>query len=201
MSMVNLMPPVKKESILYARRNSMLIKWVIATLLGAVGLLVVVGGSMFYLAQDTSSYEDSIAQSEAYLAEQNEKETLDRANEVSGNLELVVDVLSNQVLFSELLQQVGAVMPSGTILQDLSLSNTLDGGIDLKIGAQSEEAATQAQINLSDQDNNIFVKADIISLTCGDDADESGYPCSVSIRALFSKDKNSFLLLNKESAS
>lgn len=195
--MINLMPPAQKEAILYARRNNFLIRWIVAILLAAVGIVVVAGGSLFYLSKDTKAYEEKNNETKAILAAQNETETLSRVSEISGSLKLVVDVLSSQVIFSELLPHIGEIMPSGTVLQDLSLNSQLKGGIDLEIGAVSQQAAAQAQVNLSDRANGVFEKADINSLTCGVSDEPTPYPCKVTIRALFINGENPFLLLNQ----
>lgn len=200
--MINLMPPTAKESILFARRNTVLIKWMTFIGFAAAGVVIIAAAGLFYLKQDTAAYRTSIDVTKAELAAQNEADTLKRVEEISGNLKLVVDVLSNEVQFSRLLQQIGLVMPNGTILQDLSLSSDLDGGINLIIGASSYERATQAQVNLSDASNRIFDKADIVSLTCSDaNPRDPRYPCTAEMRALFIKDNNPFLLLNQDGDS
>ncbi|MBA2279098.1 hypothetical protein H0V99_01490 [Candidatus Saccharibacteria bacterium] len=196
--MINLMPPEYRQAISFSRRNTALIKWLIGIGIAATGLVLIAGGSMFYLKQDSKSLQQSIDSTKADLKSSNEEETLKRVAEISGSLKLVVDVLSREVLFSKLLQQIGLVMPSGTILQDLSLSRDLQGGIDLLVGASSYNTATQAQVNLQDQANGIFEKADIQSLSCEESSGVSGYPCQASMRALFIKDNNPFLLLNQE---
>ncbi len=196
--MINLMPPAHKESLSYARRNSALLKWILGIGVGALGIVLFAGGSLFYLKQDTRSLQRSIEASEADLKIQDEAETLKRVDEISGRLKLVVDVLSKEVLFSKLLQQIGLVMPSGTILQDLRLNKDLQGGIDLTIGAVNYNAATQVQVNLQDPANGIFEKADLQNISCSTEEDVGDYPCQVEIRALFIKDNNPFLLLNQE---
>lgn len=196
--MINLMPPTHKQAVLYARRNTMLIRWVSGIIIAAIGIVIVAGGGLFYLKQDTANYRASIEESKAVLAVQQEKETLARVTEMSGNLKLVTDVLSKQVVFSELLQQIGLIMPPRTVLQNLSITDELQGGINLTVGAVNEASAAQVQVNLSDPSKGIFEKADINSITCSDSDDASAYPCVVDVRALFIDGTNPFLLLNKE---
>ncbi len=196
MSMINLMPPAHKESILYARRNTYLVRWLIGISVAAVGIVVISGGGLFYLKQDSKAYQKSIEDTKAHLTAQKETETLRRAEEMSGNLQLVVDVLSNEVLFSKLLQQIGQVIPPGTILQSLTLSNDLSGGIDLEIGASSYETGVRAQVNLAEPSNGIFEKADIGAVTCPAEG-VPPYPCTAQMRALFGSDNSPFLKLNQ----
>lgn len=198
MSMINLMPPDRKQNIMYARRNSSLVRWISGISLAALGLILIAGGGLFYLKQDSSALQKEIDDTKAELVAQNEAATLKRVEEISGNIKLVVDVLSDEVLFSKLLQHIGLVMPSGTILQDLRLTSDLQGGLSLTIGAANYQAGTQAQVNLADPENGIFEKADLVSLSCSAEATDPRYPCTGTIRALFKEDNNPFLFLNKE---
>ncbi|MDQ3065495.1 MAG: hypothetical protein M3Q36_04480 [bacterium] len=199
---INLMPPDKKEAILYSRHNAKLISWITGVGIGVIILVLIAGAGIFYLKQDSKSTQKSIDSSKVALAAQNEAETFKRVQEIGENLNLVVEVLSDEIVFSKLLQEIGEVMPSGTILQDLSLTSDFKGGLTLRIGAVSYEAGTQAHVNLRDKNNGIFQKADLINLSCtsGENADPQ-YPCQVEIKALFNQEDNPFLLLNQDKES
>lgn len=195
--MINLIPPAHRQAIYYGRLNTRLVSWAIGIAFAFLGLIIIIGGSLFYLKQDSSQIRSSINKSRESLAIQNEKETLDRVKEINDNLKLTVDVLSNEVLFSELLQHIGLVMPPGTVLEDLSLTNEVFGlGINLQASARDYETGTRVHVNLNDSSNGIFEKADLVSITCEDGEQSSDYPCIVSVRALFMKD-NPFLLIRK----
>lgn len=196
--MINLMPPDQKEALAYARRNSQLVRVMIVIFFVLVGALVITGGSLFYLRQNNASIQRSITDSKADLTAQNETEVLQQAKNMSDNLKLALDVLSNEVLFSQLLNKIGEIMPSGTVLENLSLTNEVFGvGIDLQIGARNYETGSRAYVNLNDKQNNLFEKADLLDINCNDESREGGYPCLVNIRALFAKD-NPFLLVGDE---
>lgn len=199
MSMINLMPPEKKDEILYARRNNMLIGWVIG-IIGALFLIILlVSGGLFYIKQDTNRNVNAAQTIDAELKDKKQEEIIARVNELSGNLKLTVDVLSSEVLFSRLLTEVGQVMPPGTVLSSLTLSSELSGGLDLQINSVDYESGVQAQLNLADEEDGLFEAADISSVSC-DNSEPSAYPCTSSIRVLFSEDNNSFLkLYNEES--
>jgi Tfp pilus assembly protein PilN len=201
--MINLMPPAHKQSVLYARRNTFLIRWVMGLVVVSACLVVVTGGGLFYLKQDTSANQKTVDQTKADLKAQKEDETLARVSEMSSNLKLVVDVLSNEIMFSKLLQQMAQVMPPGTVLQNLSLKSTLSGGMDLEIAARSYEDGVRAQVNLADPQNAIFQKADIGEVSCVDAgaAQTAGYPCTAKMRVLFAKDSSPFLKLNQGKAA
>src|SRR5262249_51159234 len=128
-----------------------------------------------------------VEQARAELRAQKLDETQQRVEDLSNSLKLVNQVLSKQVLFSELLKQTGAVMPSGATLSNLTVSK-LQGGIDLQVVSKDYQTATQVQVNLADKNNKIFDKVDIVSITCSTGAQVTAYPCSGNYRALFAKD-------------
>lgn len=201
--MINLMPPDQKTEIVYARRNNYMIRWLIGIGIAAVGIGIITGGGLFYLKQDSKSYQKSIDDTKKTLVDQKEEETIKRTEEMSGNLQLVVDVLSKEILFSKLLEQIGQVMPPGANLQNLSLTSELQGGINLTISSTTYESGVRAQVNLADPKNKIFEKADIGDVTCKSpselaaEEDPDPYPCTANMRALFVSGNNTFLKLNQ----
>lgn len=202
--MINLLPPDAKESILYARRNTMLARWLAAIIIGLIGVIIAVAAGQFYLNQSAKSYAAEVEKTEQLLQEQKLAETQQRVTEISASMKLMVQVLSRQVLFSDLIRQVGAAIPPGAALTNLTI-NKLEGGIDLQFKAANYQTATQIQVNLEDPDNRIFEKADILGINCSSPSESSSdneevdirYPCTANIRALFAKD-NPFLFISKE---
>ncbi len=192
--MINLIPPARKDSIRFARYNSTALGWIVGILLAILGLIVIAGGGLFYIRQDIKNHEQSIINTEADLKKQNQEETLKRAEEVSGRLSLVVNVLSKEVLFSKLLRHLGTLMPDGAILNNLSLSRDKAGGIDLSISAVNEFVASQALVNLQDSQNLLFSAADTNRITC--ENVDTIYVCETTIRAVLVED-NPFLILNQ----
>lgn len=198
--MINLLPPELKESMAYARKNTVLLKWVMALTVAIVGVFLIILFGQMYIAQATNRLEEDIAQSEQNLQEQNIEEVQGRVQEISDSLNLVVDVLSEQILFSDLIQSVGSVIPEGAVLTGLTI-NEAEGGIDLSADTTDYDTATQVQVNLQDPTNGIFTNADIISIRCQSDvAEDEIYPCQVSLRALFGPNSQ-FLLIPSETSS
>lgn len=201
--MINLLPTDTKRALTYARQNTELRIWAVSLIIACTALIAVVIGGLFYLKSSANSYKSQVEQGQVSLNAQNQEAVKAEVQDLSSNLKLVDQVLSKQVLFSKLLQQIGATMPTDTILTGLSI-NELEGGIDLQAAARGYEDATQIQVNLSDPENKIFSSADIINIQCatipaGTDPNliTTRYPCSVQIRALFSED-NPFLFINSE---
>lgn len=193
--MINLLPAERKKAYLFARRNSIILRAIVGLAIGFTVLVLIVGGSLLFLQRETDNFKDSIAISKSDLQKQDEAETIARVQDISNSLKLVVNVLEQEVLFSELLKQVGAVMPSGTVLRNLSLNGDLSGALDLEAGAIDQNSASQVLINLKDPSNQLFKNADLVAITCS--GTDPAYPCTVILRAEFSND-NEFMLLSKE---
>ena len=197
--MINLLPPEVKSGYRYAQRNVLLRRWVLAFVIALVGLGGISTYGLLALHQSSVQYQKQIADSESYLGEQKFKETQNRVKDISGSFKLVVQVLSQEVLFSKLLQQIGATMPDNAYLTGLSIAQT-KGAIQLSAISTDYKTATQVQVNLADPANKIFTKADIDNITCnGANLLDPRYPCQISIKALFA-DKNPYLFINSNNS-
>lgn len=186
--MINLLPPDVKEDMRYARRNTILRKWLASSLVGFAGVLLIIASGVWFIDQSTKSQQRQVDQARQQLQDQKLQETQKRVSEISDSVKLVADVLSRQILFSKLFEQIGSVMPANTTLESLNIS-TIEGGISLSARAVDYQSATQVQVNLANPENKIFQNADIQNISCQNDPEsENPYPCSVSIRALFAKD-------------
>lgn len=198
--MINLLPPDVKESLSYARKNTVLIKWLAALAVAIVGVFVIILFGQMYIAQATNKLETEITQSEENLKSRNIDEVQGRVREISNSLNLVVNVLSEQILFSDLIRSVGSVIPEGAVLTGLTI-NEIEGGIDLSADATDYNTATQVQVNLEDPANEIFTKADILNVRCDNNPEEDViYPCQINLRALFGQNSQ-FLLIPGESSA
>lgn len=203
--MINLLPPDTRANYMYARRNTRLLRWITGLSLGIAGMAVVTGLGMLYINQSINSYQAQIAAGEERLRVHKLQDSQKQVEEITNNLKLVIQVLSKEVMFSKMLQQIGAAMPQGAILTDLSIDKT-QGGIDLGARATNYQAATQIQVNLADPKNKVFEKADINQIKCNPPAASTGpnattlttkYPCEITIRALFGSN-NPYLFINNE---
>lgn len=200
--MINLLPPDVKKSFYYARQNTSLLKWLAALVIAIVGVFIIILFGQVYITRATDRLNTDIERSEQSLRDQNLEATQAQVEEISDSLNLVVQVLSDQVLFSKLIQQVGAAIPEGAVLTGLTI-NQIDGGIDLSADATDYDTATQVQVNLEDPSNEIFASADLISVRCeqgGEEASgEENYPCQVNVRALFGENSQFLLIPENDS--
>ena len=196
--MINLLPPDKKANYSYARKNVGLRRWVTSLLIILIGLGGLATYGLLSFQQSTKSYEKQVASTQADLATSELPKTEAKVKDITGSLRLAAQVLSKEVLFSQLITQIGYAMPKNAVLSGLDINQTT-GGIDLNANAKDYVTASQVQVNMANPNNKIFAKADIVSITCSAQTlTNAAYPCSVTIRALFSGN-NPFLFINQGS--
>lgn len=185
------MPYDSKDSIKYARLNSKLTKWIIGCVLLIALMIATVFAGVIYIDKTKSSLTKSIDQSKQTIASQKLDSTQKEAEDLSQGVKLIVQVLSKEVQFSKLLQQIGKLMPDGATLGQIQLSSKVSGAIDLTANAEDYKTATQVQVNLQDK-NSIFQRVDSLSVDCNETTTsttiDARYKCQTQLRALFKPD-------------
>jgi Tfp pilus assembly protein PilN len=197
---INLLPPATKESYKYARKNSVMRKWLVWLSCGIIGIIAVTAWGMVFLNQAVNANQVLVDNTKQQLKDENLDGTTKQVATISNNLKLMNTVLSQEVLFSALLNQVAKAMPTGAVLTGINITG-ISGGINLQAATTNYNTATQIQINLQDPNNKIFSKADIVSIQCtaGGTGLSSTYPCKAQLRAQF-VNNNPFLFINSKSS-
>lgn len=195
--MINLLPPEHVSMIRYARQNTTLRKWLLGSLAATAGLVLIMTAGWIYMDRQAKSLQKNINLTNQQLKAQNLSKVQADAKEISGDIKVINQVLSNEISFSDLIQAIGRVMPQGTVLGSLSL-NKVTGAIDLSANTTSYASAAQIAANLSDPANGIFSKVDVLNVNCAPNQDP--YFCNATYKALFSiTTKNKFLSVPKVS--
>lgn len=197
--MINLLPQDIKTNYRFARRNVGMRRWVTAFVLALIGLGIIATYGLLALHQQTRHYNQQIATSQALLTKENFTGTQAQVKTMSNNFKLVIQVLSNEVLFSDLIKQIAATIPANANLTGLTI-NKSQGDINITAIATDYKTATQVQVNLADPANKIFSKADLVSVGCSTNTTPPTiYPCTVTVHALFAAN-NPFLFINDKAA-
>lgn len=196
--MINLLPTEYRDSIFYARKNTVLIKWLFVLIISSLGVALIVISGLLYTGHLANVQAKENATKLASLKSQNIDGVNKELSLVSDNIKLTLQVLSKEILFSKLIKQIGSVMPAGAALDGLNIES-IEGGLTLKASTLDVQSATQLQLNLEDKNNGIFEKADIDNISCKS-ATDSQYPCSVTIKATFKKQNNPYLFIDPKYA-
>ena len=180
-----------------AARILVLRKWLIGMAGAILGLIVIVAGGWLYINQQAKTLQTNINTTQAQLKAQNLAQVQKDAKEITGDIKVINQVLGTEIRFSDLIQAIGNDMPQNTVLGALSLSK-VSGAIDLTAEAKDNPSAAQIAVNLTNSDNDLFSKVDIVSVNCNSASDQA-YKCAVSLRALFSTAaRTKFLSVPKE---
>jgi Tfp pilus assembly protein PilN len=196
---INLLPPEIKQEYRYARHNRQLVHWSTAFLFAIIGVAIITGAGVVIMNNSINSYDTKVADMKSRLSSEDNSGVERQVSDISNNLKLMVDVLSKELLFSKLLEQLGTITPSNVILTSLSISQS-DSAIDITAQTTNYNAATQLQVNLAAPGNQIFSSADIVNITCASDpttATYPNYPCTATLRAQFTNN-NPFLFINSK---
>lgn len=199
--MINVLPPEVKKSYRYASLNVHLLRWVTASALCLVLIGLIGGFGWLSMRREIADNVQQAASLQASLNKAHLTQTNKQIVEISNSLKLAEKVLGQEILFSKLLKQMATVLPNGTYLSGLAISNVTSGsGLDVTVNATNYTTASQVQVNLADPNNQIFAKADIQNVTCdGSNANDPAYPCKITLRAQFAAN-NPFLFINQKQA-
>jgi Tfp pilus assembly protein PilN len=180
--MINLLPQEYSSALRSDRFTAILYRWIVSAIAAITGLVLITGVGWIYLDQQAKSLSHNAISQNQQLHDQNLTQVQKSADQLSGNIKIINQVLGKEIRFSDLIQAVGQVMPDGTVLSSLTL-NKVSGAIDLSASTKDYSSAAQIAANLSDPKNNIFSKVDIINVNCLNNG--TAYPCSATYKALF----------------
>lgn len=168
--MINLLPTDIRTSIHYARLNTALVQYGVIVFV----LVLLVAGVMlfgFNIAQsDENALRDSISQKENELSSLLDVE--EEAQGLAKKIDTVDELLQREVRFSEVMQEIGSILPQGSVLTSLRLANNTEEPLQLSALVSDKQTAAVLRQNIEDSDR--FSVADIESIIVN--LDENGTP-------------------------
>lgn len=191
--MINLLPDSVRADRHYGRRNILMASYISALVMTAFLTAGVMMMSLNFVGSDEAVLKNSIKTHQATVVEL-EKE-IKPVEETANRLETAKKISDKSINFSELIPDIGAVLPQGVILNALSLTGGTDDPLKLDVDMTGAELASVLIRNLEESD--LFEAADISSLspkgvseTTADGSTETDqYRYTASVTASFSTDK------------
>ena len=175
--MINLMPDTIKKEIHSARVNVILTRYIIVILLAFAFLVLLLAGSYFVLTQTKNSAQQLVSandtKAEVYSS------TKAQVDALSSRLSETKVLLDQEILYSNVLINIGQQMPEGTVLSGITLDSASFAGtpVSLKAYAKTTEAAVALREKF--QSTPIFTNVNFESVSDTDGI--SNYPVSVSM--------------------
>jgi len=174
--MINLMPDDSKKEIRAARTNVILSRYIIIVIFAIVFLGLVNGGAYYILDGVKKSAETAIASNSSndtsYGSVQAEVDTLKQS------LTGAQVILDQEVRYSKVLTTISSLVPSGVILDSISLSQAkFDTPVTLQAYAKTTADANALQTAFAASPSFANVKIQSIS----SQSSVSGYPVSATL--------------------
>lgn len=162
--MINLLSPELKRTTRAARLNVTLRRYLVLSLLVAVGMIAIYGVGFYLIVNEKAAAEKERAAGEQQLAQY--AAATKQAETYKANLAVVKQILSSEIVYSSFLTNTAAALPSNTILSSLTLSTALKPGA--KAGSTSLEARAKSYedvLNLKEflDKSGIFTNVSIVS--------------------------------------
>lgn len=197
--MINLMPSDIKKDRAYGRSNVILLRWTYQISAAFVLLILALLSGYSFMVSAQKSVKNNKSTVESAIKNEKLDQTETEYNAFASNVKTVTQILSKQVLYSSLLQQIGSVTPSGATLSSVSISSSANA-LDLNFNITSADIAPILQLNLQDEKNQLFQKADIIQVNCQQSSVSGTEKCTAQLKAEYKKDAK-FLFINTIGAS
>lgn len=176
--MINLLPDNSKKQICSARMNVNLISYIITLCSAIIFLSLICFVSYLILADSKSTAERIITNNQSTSTTINSP--LDsQINTMNANFSIAKNIFNKQISYSNIIISLGSVMPSGIVIDSLSLdSNTINSAITIKARSKSSENITTLKSNL--QSSTIFSNSNVGNIS-NSQTDTTGYPAEFSI--------------------
>lgn len=180
--MINLLPDTQKIEIRSARVNVVLTRYIVIILLAFAFLAALLAGSYVVLSQTKSTAEKRIALNSAKTEADTTKAQVDA---LSASLSQTKTILDQEVLYSNVLMNIGQQMPTGTVLASVSLNSASFTGTPITLKAYAKTTDDAVALRQKFQSTPIFTNVNFDSVT--DAAGIAGYPVSVSMTLVVTK--------------
>lgn len=186
--MINLLSPEVKKERIFGRQNRSLLGYSVALIVTAISIMGIMTVGIQFVGSDEANLKEEISKAdiEILALEKNIK----AIESIATRLDTAKKVNDLSVRFSELIPEIGAVLPEGVILNALSLTGGITDPLQLDVSLTSAGLAAILIRNLVESD--LFEAADVSTVTPGSSAvttdgneDEILYKSSASLTASF----------------
>ena len=170
--MINLLPPQDRLEIELSKRNSVLRRYIELSLVGVLIIALLVMGAHYYL-KTQEKHMANTAELNKQKAQELSK-TQEEAEQLAETINTIGALLARDVRFSNMLRDIGSLVPAGAVLTGLELSSA-DSKAPLLITAQidNEQKGPVLRNNLAN--SKLFEKAEIKSITRIGDENTGGF--------------------------
>lgn len=199
--MINLLSTAQKEDIRAARLNVRLRRFALLCFVALVIILGIYGVGFYFVQSDRASADKELAANKLAVENEEYKSVVADSKAYKANLTIADKVLTSGVSYSTFVTETARILPGGTILTSLTLTNL---GAPAKAATASSNALTlvarttsydvalllQKQLENSDLYEKVSINdASILADKDRTTATDKKYPVSLTVKANISKTK------------
>lgn len=181
--MINLMPDTAKSEIRAARLNVILTRYIFVILFAFGFLVLLLAGSYVVLTQTKASAQrltdGNSTKADVYSSTKAQVEAL------GASLTQTKSILDKEVLYSNVLMNIGQQMPAGTVLSSITLNAASFAGTPVSIKAYAKTTDDAVALRQKFQSSPIFTNVNFDSVS--DSAGIDGYPVGVSMTLVITR--------------
>lgn len=182
--MINLLPNDEKREILAGRTNRLLVRYNILLVVVIIMTLAAFGFVWLYLENIRNSSQEKIEQNEISSRQLLSKQQ--SINTFRSNLNTAKTILDKQINYSAILLKVASTIPSGVVLDELTLDpSTIGKPTVLNARARSEAALLKLKESFSESSFYSDAHFDTITRTS---SDNDKYPYHVTMTVTFTRE-------------
>ncbi len=176
--MINLLPNNIREEYSFGRRNKKLLALIVLVAGTAMAVAGIMLFNLKYIDEEAASVQNSIDEN-SVIVKNLESQTSD-LGEVAGRLSSTQKLFEQSIQFSEIIPEIGSVLPAGSIIDGLLLTGGSTDPLQLNVSLTTANLSAVLQKNLVESD--LFEAADVISITpAGNDESRYRYAASVAV--------------------
>lgn len=181
--MINLLPQEEKRQLQAARSNTLLIRYNIFLLGVAAFMILAIAITYVYLSTTQQTAKQTIDTNNAKVTQYAAVQS--KANEFRQHLATAKQILDSEVTYSKVILDISRLIPSGVVLENVSLdSQTFGTETTLIAQAKSYDAA----LSLKDSFGKSPLFTDVHFQSITSDASDTSYPVTVNLNITIKKD-------------
>ncbi|MES2876518.1 MAG: PilN domain-containing protein [Patescibacteria group bacterium] len=185
--MINLLPYENKAEIRAGRMNILLVRYIAILVCAGLVLGGLVVGSYVVLNNTRSSAQVKVVENQQRVSAY--QTTKSQADSFRTDLTTAKTILDSSVSFSKLIYKIAAIVPSGVILDGLTLDpQTFGSSVNLTASAKSFDDASKLRDAFIKNDQ-IFTNVQLQSIRSSDSGESTteAYPVKVSLTVVINK--------------
>ena len=175
--MINLLPPGRVLNIRLARSNTILRRYVELIIVGSLVLLAAILVARYFFGVQNDNIQRTVDLNNAKIASLQPVQK--QAEELSATVNTISGLLSRNVKFSDMLTQIGGIMPPGSVLTGLKFSlEDVEAPLVVSAQVDNEQKAAVLRNNLAA--SSLFEKAELKNITKIEDETSTTTPTNPS---------------------